>query len=511
MSEFDIADKQPEPPKPKTKQKQDRRLARELKREAQYYVKLIPNVLADLGYDHWIRKEARPEPMERLLFGKSSRQKVKILAAAYNEAAIYLRVDPLRLPYRVTIPMLKDEEILETLSVACGCKVTFQLRDYANGAWIVVHRDGVIASIPKTFTFKDAITNVAKSASQLTYCAGVSENMRLVMADLADMPNMIIAGSPGMGKSVHMNSILLQLMWRNDPALIKFLMIDLKGGMELIDYSEVPFLWESIITDIEEVVPAFERFNQEMKSRQRLLSAKARTLAQWNRMHKEKLPYLILVVDELAQVLRHPKVELSKAATDILGSILSISRATGGHCILCTQRPDTSVVSGYLKTNINTRVAFGMPTDTDSRVVLDTSQAADIDMPGRAWMLHNAKRFQLQTPWISPTLIRRTIRAICERNEHPDHDEVDLMKIIEVSLEKFGGSLSYRQLADEFKGQIGKMALQELLAEVDDQVIVFDDQQYLINPGNGGNEPRRLVLVEFDQAIPVQMPEMAEL
>lgn len=511
MSDFNIEEQSATPKLPASKAKADRRLARELKREAEYYVRLVPDVLADMGYDHWLRKEARPEPIERLMFGRSSRQKVKIIKAAYNEACIYLRIDPLRLPYRITVPMLKDEAILETLSVACGCKVTFQLRDYQNGAWFVIHRDGVISSIPKVFSFRDAINNVPKTGSTLRYCAGVTENMRLVIPDLEAMPHLLVAGATGMGKSVHLNSIILQLMWRNDPALLKFLMIDLKGGMELQDYESVPYLWRDIVVDIEDVVPALRDYKKEMFKRQKLFSGKARSLPQYNRMRKDKLPYIVLIIDELAQVLRHPRTDISNDAMLELGAILNIARATGGHCILCTQRPSVDVISGYIKTNISSRVAFATPTQADSRVILDTSVASDLDLPGRAWMLDGASRFQLQTPWISPTLIRRTIKAICERNVQPDHDEVDLMKIVQVALDKFDGSLSYRPLADEFKGRIGVNALQELLAELDDQVIDIDGRQYVVNPGNGGNISRHLEPVEFAEAIPVTLPEMVEV
>lgn len=490
--DWDIHDEQqPEQPRKKS-QRIDRGLARELKREAEYYSKLIPQVLADVGLDHWIRKEARPGPLDRILWGETSRQKVRIMHAAYNEAAIYLRIDPLRLPYRVNIPMLKEDDLLETLSVACGRKVTFQLRDYANGCWLVVHRDGVISSIPRVFKFKDAINNVAKSGSALRYCAGVTENMRLVVPDLERMPHLLIAGATGYGKSVHLNTIICQFMWRNSPADVQFLMVDLKGGMELQDYRDNPFLWRDIVTDIEDVVPAFQAFKNEMFRRQNIMAGVARSLPQYNRLRKEKLPYLILIVDELAQVLRHPRTDLSADAMLELGAILNVARATGGHCILCTQRPSVDVISGYLKTNISSRVAFRTPTQADSRVILDTSHAADIDIPGRAWMLDGANRMQLQTPWISPTMIRRTIKAIIGREQQPQREEIDMIHVAKLSLDQFGGSLSYRPLFRELKGQISQGDLKTMLESFDGEMIDIDGIAYEVVPGNGGNIPRSL-------------------
>lgn len=503
MSDWNIDDDQTEAPRlPGKVQAIDRRLARDLQREAKYYTQMIPKVLADVGYDHWLRKESRPEPIERLVLGKTSRQMVKIMHAAYNEAAIYLRVDPLHLPYRVSIPMLKDEEILETLSVACGRKVTFQLRDYANGAWFVVARDGVLSSIPKLFPFKEAINAVPKSAGPLRFTAGVTENMRLVIPDIEKMPHMLVGGATRMGKSVFLHSVIDQILWRNSPADVQFLMIDLKGGMELQDYRNIPHLWRPIIKDIEGVVPALREYRTEMLRRQDLFAGKARSLPEYNRMRREKLPYIVMIIDELAQVLSNPQRELANDAMLELGLILAVARATGGHCIVCTQHPSVSVVSGYLKSNLDTRVAFKTATQSDSRVILDTSHAADIELPGRAWMLDGANRVQVQCPWISPTMIKRTVKTVIEREKQPAREEVDITKVVAISLERFGGSLAYRKLwqEPEVRSGISQHDLQDMLEAFDNEIVELDGKYYQVVPGNGASIPRHLDLVQFDEA-----------
>ena len=480
-----------------TSQRIDRRLARELKREAKYFAELVPDVLASVGYDHWLRKESRPTAFESMFFGEVSRQKVRIMHVAYSETNLYLRIDPLRLPYRVTVPMLKDDEVLETLSVACGRKVTFQLRDYSNGCWFVINRDGVISSIPKMFKFKDAINQVPASSNPLKYCAGVGENMKLHLTDIEKMPHMLVAGATRFGKSVHLHAIILQLMWRNKPDRIKFLMIDLKGGMELQDYRDSQFLGKPIITEIEDVVAALREYKQEMFRRQKLFAGKARSLPEYNSYHSEKMPYIILVIDELAQVLRHPNREMSEAAMLELGSILSVARATGGHCILCTQRPSVDVVSGYLKTNIDTRVAFKTPTQADSRVILDSSHAADLELPGRAWMLDGAYRTQIQCPYISPTMIKRVVKAINEREKQTEREVIDIVQIAKLALEHHGGRLSRRALWEDLRDRISEKELRSMLSEFDNEVIEIDGQRYLVDPGDGGSEPRHLQVVEF--------------
>ena len=495
--QFDVADEQEPQSIHRKVGKIERRVANELQKEAKYYAKLLPEVLADIGLDHWIRKESRPSPVEKLVLGKSSRQKVKILHVAFNEANIFLRIDALRLPYKVTIPTLKDEEVLETLSVACGLKVSFALRDYGNGAWFVINRDGVFSSIPREFSFRDAINSVPAGAPPLRYCAGLGQNLKLVMCDIATMPHLLIAGASGMGKSVHLGTILTQIMWRNDPNRVKFLMVDLKGGMELIDFAPVPHLWRPIITRVEDVCEALRAYHNEMERRQKMMAGKARNLEQWNRMTKDKLPYIILVVDELAMLLRNPLRDISDEAKVILGGILATSRATGGHSILCTQRPSVDVIDGYIKANIPSRVAFGMATQADSRVIIDTSEAAGIDIKGRAWMLTEANRVQLQAPWMSPTLIKRTIKAICERPIPEQRGGVDAVALVRASLDKFGGSMARRDLVSEFKGRISQHDLEDLLAQIEGEIIDVDGSQYLVKAANG--KGRHLEQVIFDE------------
>jgi hypothetical protein len=475
-----------------------KQISRELQREAHYYAQLLPRVLADIGIDHWIRKEARPTLPERLLQGKRSRQMIQFLEIAYHETNIYFRVDPLRLPYNITVADLKEENLLETLSAACGRRVDFVLQDYEAGAWFVLHRSGIISSIPKDFSFRDAINAIAPSAPTLKYCVGLGPNMKLITADLAALPHLLIAGASGMGKSVHLNSILLQMLWRNSPAKVQFLMVDLKGGMELMDYEGIPHLWGGkIITRIEDTVDALSAYKREMERRQSIMSGRARSLEQWNRFGHEKMPYLVLVIDEMAQVLRNPMRNISEEAKILLGGILAVSRSTGGHAILCTQRPSVDVVDGYIKTNIPARIAFGLPTQADSRVVLDTSDAAGIDIKGRGWMLLQANRVQLQAPWVSPNLIRRTIKAIKERDGKPiEQEQIDIVDLARTSLEKFDGKMSVRILFDEFRGRISKDNLQDILSQVDGEVITVDDNQYLVHPANG--QGRRLERLDFE-------------
>lgn len=498
MSDWNFRDQEEAPSLQPKALPMDPRTRKQVLREARYYAELIPRVLAECGYDHWLRKESRPEPIERF-FGAESRQKIKIIQVAYNETNIYFRIDPLRLPYRVLVPMLNDPDVLETVSAACGRKVTFQLRNYENGVWFNLNRTGVLSSIPKIFPFKDAINHIKEGSAPLAYCAGVTENMRLVMANIEEMPHMLIAGGTTMGKSVHLHSIICQLLWRNSPTSVKFLMIDLKGGMELADYSSIPHLWqEHIIKEVDDVVPALQAYRHEMKRRQDMFAGTARNMREYNSYHADKLPYIVLIIDELAQVLTNPNREMANQAMLELGLILATSRATGGHVIVCTQHPSVKVVDGYLKSNIDARVAFKTATDSDSRVIIDVSDAADLPIRGRAIFLNRADRVMIQGPWISPFLIRRTVKAVMEREHVEVKQEVGIVEVVQIGISRFGGKLDYRSLFDELKGRISQDRLKRMLSEFDNELITVGDKQYQIVPGSG-QKPRHAELIEFEE------------
>lgn len=477
-------------------EREQKALAKQLEREARYYSRMIPEWLADIGIDHWLRKESRPTLAESVITGKRSRQRIRFIEARYNSAAIYLRVDTRNLPYQTLLSHLRDPEALETLSAACERQVAFKAFPQIppqNGAWIVIYREGSIGAIPGKFAFKDAIQNMPKGATPLRYCAGVAENMALIMPDIAHMPHLLIAGSTGMGKSVHLNSILAQLLWRNGPETVQFVMIDLKGGMELQDYANIPHLvGHKIVTEIKDVEPALVSFKNEMERRQRMFAGRCRDLIGWNQLNsKNQLPYLVLVIDELAQILKNPDQTLSNQVEIVLGGVLSVSRATGGHAILCTQRPSVDVVTGYIKTNVSSRVAFGVPTQSDSRVILDSSHASELTLPGRAIFLNGAKRVEMQTPNITPTLIRRIVKKVCDRPAPPDRlVPLTIDEIVKYSLDNLGGSLRTKSIVAAFNDRASHRAIEEMLQLMDGQMIEIDDQVFAVRDGRGSASRR---------------------
>jgi DNA segregation ATPase FtsK/SpoIIIE-like protein len=213
------------------------------------------------------------------------------------------------------------------------------------------------------------------------------------------------------------------------------------------------------------------------------------------------MPYLMLIIDELALVLRDPNSEIRDRAMLELGAILNVSRATGGHCMLCTQRPSVDIISGYLKATISARIAFGVPTQADSRVIIDNSNAADIDIPGRAWMLHGARAIQMQTPWITPKQIRTIIDETTKREEGRQPDQVSIEELVTISMEKCDGWMSQNKLKAELGDRMGWDQLKQLLVDLDGEVVsdTSGNHYQVVNQGRGIG--RRLQPVLFDESV----------
>ncbi|MFC1632537.1 DNA translocase FtsK 4TM domain-containing protein [Patescibacteria group bacterium] len=233
------------------------------------------------------------------------------------------------------------------------------------------------------------------STSPLPIAIGRDVAGKPYTSELDKMPHMLIAGATGSGKSVAINAMLLSLVYRNGPTDLKMILVDPKR-VELSAYNNIPHLLTPVITEPQKTVNALKWATQEMDKRYKIMSeAGARNIAAYNRVTKDKqLPYIIIVIDELADV-------MSVAAKDVEALIVrlaQLARATGIHLILATQRPSVDVITGLIKANITTRMAFSVASGTDSRTILDFSGAEKLlgrgDMLFVSGELSKPKRLQ---------------------------------------------------------------------------------------------------------------------
>ncbi len=211
-----------------------------------------------------------------------------------------------------------------------------------------------------------------------------------VITDLARAPHLLIAGSTGSGKSVAVNSIVCTLLTQYTPDDLKFIMVDPKM-VELIVYNHIPHLLAPVVTELERVVSLLKWAVREMERRYKLLAQKGyRNIDSYNKVAKkggaglEPLPYIVIIIDELADLMMMAPDEVET----LICRLAQMARAIGIHLILATQRPSVDVVTGLIKANFPTRMAFAVTSQIDSRVILDQSGAESL--LGRGDMLYLA-------------------------------------------------------------------------------------------------------------------------
>ncbi len=245
-----------------------------------------------------------------------------------------------------------------------------------------------------------------QTKTKLAMAIGLDVSGKSSVADLGKMPHILIAGQTGSGKSVCINSIISTYLFRASPSEIKFIMVDPKR-VELTNYNGIPHLLAPVITDPEKVISALRWLMSEMDRRYKLFAqAGARNIESYNEMSGfQALPYIVLVIDELADIMLYSPVEVEDAIT----RIAQMSRATGIHMVLATQRPSVDVITGLIKANIPARIAFAVASQVDSRVILDTTGAEKL--LGRGDMLF------LAPDKAKPTRIQGTLLTDKEINE----------------------------------------------------------------------------------------------
>ena len=225
-----------------------------------------------------------------------------------------------------------------------------------------------------------------KSASPLVFGLGKNVSGKPIAVDLASLPHLLIAGTTGSGKSVCVNAILTSFLLHNSPDDLKLVLVDPKR-VELTGYNGIPHLLSPAITDAEKVINALQWMTREMDSRYHKFSKTGvRNITEYNSRNGDgdHLPYIVVVIDELADLMMLAPDETERTIT----RLAQLARATGIHLVLATQRPSTDVVTGLIKANFPARIAFAVASGVDSRVILDQPGAERL--LGRGDMLFQA-------------------------------------------------------------------------------------------------------------------------
>lgn len=258
--------------------------------------------------------------------------------------------------------------------------------------------------------------------SKLAVSLGLDVSGKPVIANLSKMPHVLIAGQTGSGKSVCINAFLASILFRSAPTEVKLILVDPKR-VELTHYNDIPHLLTQVIVDPEKVVSALKWIMEEMDRRYKLFAqAGARNIDSYNEMSGfQALPYIVLFIDELADIMLFSPVEVEDAIT----RIAQMSRATGIHMVLATQRPSVDVITGLIKANIPCRIAFAVASQVDSRVILDTQGAEKL--LGRGDMLflppEQAKPVRIQGAFVNDKEIGSLVGFLRNQGITPQYTE----------------------------------------------------------------------------------------
>ncbi len=248
-----------------------------------------------------------------------------------------------------------------------------------------------------------------EARSKLSLALGQGAGGEAIAADLSRMPHLLIAGATGSGKTVCLNAVICCLLMHNSPNEVQLIMVDPKR-VELTPFNSIPHLASPVIVDTNKALGTLRWLNQEMDKRyQKLAASGARNIAGYNRnkQGEERLPYLVLVIDELADLMMAGFDEVEH----ILCRLAQLARATGIHLVVATQRPSVDVVTGLIKANFPTRISFAVTSQVDSRTILDSVGAEKL--LGKGDMLYMpteaAKPTRLQGCFVSDAEIERLV------------------------------------------------------------------------------------------------------
>lgn len=268
----------------------------------------------------------------------------------------------------------------------------------------------------------------AESSSPLSFAIGKDITGAPVIGRLDKMPHVLIAGQTGSGKSVMINSLLTSFVYRNSPSDLKLILVDPKQ-VELTPYNDIPHLLTPVITDPEKCISALKWAVAEMERRLRTMAEVGkRNIGEYNNLKKEEgMPYIVIVIDELADL-------MMMAARDVEALVVRIAqkaRAAGIHLVLATQRPSVDVITGLIKANVPARIAFTVNSQVDSRTIIDMVGADKLLGTGDMLFLDNGmmKPIRVQGSFIDDDETMKVTDFLREQQEPKYDDEVVSMPV----------------------------------------------------------------------------------
>lgn len=502
--------------------------AAQLRTRAKILSDLIPLKLADLGVCY-----RRPETQKR-------RERVKTIRFSeikMSPSAIFLKVDfrPGKTPIGIGVGQLSDADVMEALSVACANKVTCSYSSHS-GFWYVVELTEGTRGVPSDVTWEECINRRPPRADLMSFPVGRGSGDPEWMSLGGDQPSIIIAGTTGAGKSVFLNSLICSLLAFNKPNTMRFAMVDLKGGIELSTYADIPHLLKipeprpfkkkkrvqavdddgtleehdeiivsddaqetdegrplvpAMITKRELVPDLFIRINRIMEHRIKLIRERQprgrplRNITEYNLTMPpgaKRLPHIVLCIDEFANI-RLDK-EIGAECERVLTAIASQGRAAGVHVILCTQVPNKAVISTNIKEVLPARISFSMPDIAGSMLIVGDGSAVNLSPPGRCIVAYGSHKELIQAPYISNDKVYEIVelaKAGRTINQETVRHEITPGEIWEWALKYNQGRLTVAELFHGLQRRGATHAkIEQIVAQHEGQTVMVGQVEYVV-------------------------------
>jgi len=334
--------------------------------------------------------------------------KLSRITALQNDLALALAAHPIRIEAPIPGRALVGVEIPNKVRAVVGIRELFEAKQFQD------------------------------STAPLLLALGKDVSGAPIFADLAKMPHLLVAGATGSGKTIGLNNIIISLIYRNPPSNLRLILVDPKR-VEFPVYNDLPHMLTPVILDTQRTVNALKWLLKEMDRRFQLFSeVRVRDIGSYHALQKEnqkkisvssegeemeEVPYIVAVLDELADLM----AVRGKEIEGMIVRLAQMARAVGIHLVLATQRPSVEVITGLIKANITSRVAFQVASQIDSRTILDMAGAEKL--LGRGDMLFVSSEFQkprrIQGAYISDKEVKKIVETIAQENESFDRKQIE--------------------------------------------------------------------------------------
>lgn len=336
-----------------------------------------------------------------------------------------------------------------------------------------------------------------KSNSFLALALGKDIFGNPVVTDLTKMPHLLVAGATGSGKSIFINSLILSILYKANPSDVKMLMVDPKL-LELSAYSDIPHLIAPVITNPKEASEALKKLIFEMERRYRLLAERgARNIDNFNKnvQPSERLPYIIVFIDELADLMFTAPADVENAIT----RLAQMARASGIHLILATQRPSVDVITGLIKANFPARISFQLTTKVDSRTILDGQGAEQLlGMGDMLFMVPGAKIVRVHGAYVSEKEVTEITEFIRDQRK-PDYSFFNNITIFDDKLIEGDTDNERDEIYNkvtEFAASLGEVSISGIQRRFKigynraARIMELLEEDGLVGPPKGAGKPR---------------------